>query len=157
LAVYGLRASEVASLHLEDVDWRADQVRVAQSKGRRRLLLPLVTEAGEAILSYLRNGRPTSRHREIFVRHQAPYSPVKSPAIYRIVRKAIDRAGVETARRGPHVFRHGRATTWIRGGWSLKAIGDLLGHRSEDTTRVYCKLAIEDLRAVALDAPETGG
>jgi site-specific recombinase XerD len=154
LSIYGLRASEVAALRLDDVDWKIDQIQIAQSKGRRKLVLPLVSEAGDAILAYIRDGRPMSQHRELFIRHKAPYSRMTSPAVYQIVRKAIDRAGVESLRRGPHLFRHTRATAWIRGGWSLKAVGDLLGHRCADTTRIYAKVAIEDLREVALNVPE---
>jgi site-specific recombinase XerD len=154
LSIYGMRASEVAALRLDDVDWKIDQIQIAQSKGRRKLVLPLIPEAGDAILAYIRDGRPMSQHRELFIRHKAPYSRMTSPAVYQIVRKALDCAGVESLRRGPHLFRHTQATAWIRGGWSLKAVGDLLGHRCADTTRIYAKVAIEDLREVALDVPE---
>ena len=92
LSVYGLRASEVAALRLDDVDWKIDQVQITQSKGRRKLVLPLVPEAGDAILAYIRDRRPMSQHRELFIRHTAPYSRMTSSAVYQIVRKAIDRA-----------------------------------------------------------------
>jgi site-specific recombinase XerD len=155
LATYGLRAGEVARLRLDDIDWRTSLLRLRRAKVGGELCLPLTAAVGNALLAYLRGGRPPTPHREIFVRHDAPHTPFRqSSAIYQIVRHAFDHSGLAAPHRGPHVLRHARATALVRQGCSLKVVGDLLGHRHPDSTLPYTKLAIEDLREVALDVPE---
>ncbi len=155
LATYGLRAGEVARLRLDDIDWRAAVLRLRRAKVSGELCLPLTAAVGNALLAYLRGGRPPTPHREIFVRHDPPHTPFRqSSAIYQIVRQAFDRIGLAAPHRGPHVLRHARATALVRQGCSLKVVGDLLGHRHPDSTLPYTKLAIEDLREVALEVPE---
>ena len=155
LAVYGLRAREVADLRLDDVDWRAGIVRVQRSKTARPLVLPLTAAVGRALVTYLRRGRPCTDAREIFVRHDGrPIRFQKSGPVYAIVRRAFDHAGIRSARRGPHVLRHALATHLVQRGFALKVASDLLGHQHPDSTLPYTKLAIEDLREVALDVPE---
>lgn len=155
LAVYGLRAREVADLRLDDIDWRAGIVRVQRSKTARPLVLPLTAAVGRALVTYLRRGRPRTDAREIFVRHDGlPIRFQKSGPVYAIVRRAFDHAGIRSARRGPHVLRHALATHLVQRGFALKVASDLLGHQHPDSTLPYTKLAIEDLREVALDVPE---
>lgn len=156
LSKYGLRAGEVTALRLEDMDWRQDVIRIRHTKTCAVTKLPIVPEVGEAILEYLEKGRPTTTAREIFIRIHAPYRPFKNgSSLYTPVRYRIDTAGVVTAgKRGPHTFRHARAVSMLRAAVPLKDIGDVLGHRSTDSTRVYLKLATDDLRAVALEIPE---
>lgn len=155
LATYGVRAGEVTQLRLDDIDWRTGLLRLRRSKTAGELCLPLTAAVGNALLAYLRRGRPATPHREVFIRHQAPHTPFrKSSAIYQIVRQAFERAGIASPHRGPHVLRHARATSLVRQGCSLKVVGDLLGHRHPDSTLPYTKLALEDLREVALEAPE---
>jgi integrase/recombinase XerD len=121
--------------------------------GQSRARLPLTGEVGEALLNYLRQGRPQTDAREVFIRARAPYRPLSS--LYREVRRRVEAAGVKpSGKSGPHTFRHARAVTLLRAGVSRKLIGDLLGHRSEEATLVYLKLATEDLRAIALEIPE---
>lgn len=155
LAVYGLRAREVVDLRIDDLDWRAGVLRVQRSKINRPLLLPMTTAVGRALIAYLRRGRPPTEAREVFIRHHGP--PVafrKSSTVYGIVRRALDRAQIRSTRRGPHVLRHALATHLVQHGFALKVVGDLLGHQHPDSTLVYTKLAIDDLREVALDVPE---
>ena len=155
LAVYGLRAREVADLRVDDIDWRAGIMRVQRSKTARPLVLPLTAAAGCALVAYLRRGRPRTDAREIFVRHEGlPIRFQKSSTVYAIVRHAFDRAGIRSVRRGPHVLRHALATHLVQRGFALKVASDLLGHQHPDSTLPYTKLAIEDLREVALDVPE---
>lgn len=155
LAVYGLRAREVVDLRLDDLDWRAELLRVQRSKTNRPLLLPLTTAVGRALSAYLRRGRPRTEARAVFIRHDgAPVAFRKSSTIYGIVRRALDRAQIRSPRRGPHVLRHALATHLVQQGFALKVVGDLLGHQHPDSTLVYTKLAIDDLREVALDVPE---
>jgi integrase/recombinase XerD len=153
LATYGLRASEIMALRLDDIDWRGAILRVTRPKVRRQLLLPLLEPVAAALVAYLRDGRPVSGDRRIFRRCHAPAGPLTNSAVYALVRKAIRAAGITAPHRGPHVFRHARATSLLRRGASLKTIGDLLGHRVPDATAIYCKLAVDDLRMVALEIP----
>lgn len=153
LATYGLRAGEIRNMRIEDIDWRAEVVRVRHSKTQACTLLPLMESVGEAILTYLRTGRPTTDAREIFIRTRAPYR--KLDKLYSLVRRRLRDAGVKPLGKcGPHIFRHARATELLRAAVPKKVIGDLLGHRSTGSTDPYLKLATEDLRAVALDVPE---
>lgn len=152
LATYGLRAGEIRNMRIEDIDWRAEVVRVRHSKTQTYTLLPLLEPVGEAILAYLRSGRPATDAREIFIRTRAPYR--KLDKLYSLVRRRLRDAGVKPLGKcGPHTFRHARATELLRAAVPKKVIGDLLGHRSTGSTDPYLKLATEDLRAVALDVP----
>lgn len=154
LATYGLRASEIAELRLEDIQWRLGTLRVRQGKVRRDLVLPLVEPVTSAIIAYLRDGRPATGARHLFRKCTAPDGPLSRTVVYGIVRKALVSAGIRAKHWGPHMFRHARATSLLRRGVPLKVIGDLLGHRVPEATSLYCKLAVEDLREAALEIPE---
>lgn len=152
LATYGLRSSEVRNLRLDDIDWRAESIRVRHTKTRACSFLPLMAPVGEAVLAYLRSGRPETDAREIFIRTRAPYR--KLGMLGSAVRRRLRSAGVEPpGKSGPHIFRHARAVAMLRGSVPQKVIGDLLGHRLTESTTPYLKLATEDLRAIALDVP----
>jgi len=155
LATYGLRAAEIVRLHLDDIDWRRDVLRVRHSKTGTYSELPLLREPGEAVLRYLEKGRPPSAHREVFLRIHAPHRPFKHGSILNGVTSARLRAAGITpqGRKGPHAFRHARAVSLLRSGVPLKVIGDLLGHRSAAATAEYLKLATKDLRAIGLELP----
>ena len=155
LANYGVRAGEIAALRLEDVDWRKEAIRIRHQKTGVTSFLPLLPEVGEAILDYLRQVRPQVSFREIFIRSRAPYRPFRDgSSLYGLVRCRLDAAEVSPqGKRGPHTFRHARAVSMIRASIPLKNIGDVLGHRASDSTFVYLKLAIEDLRAIAVEIP----
>ena len=155
LATYGLRAGEVVRLRLEDIDWRHECLHVRQSKTGRTTVLPLLAPVGDAILAYLREGRPTTAAREVFLRAQAPIQPFRrGSSLYAIVARRLPKAGVRPAgKRGPHTFRHAHAVRLLRAAVPLKAIGDLLGHTTTASTAIYLKLATEDLREVGLDVP----
>jgi integrase/recombinase XerD len=155
LATYGLRAGEVARLRLEDVDWRGDRLWIRHTKTGARSCLPLIPAVGDALLDYLRQGRPATAAREVFIHMKAPYTAfARGSSLYPIVRKRLAAAGAEPdGKKGPHTFRHARAASLLRASVSTKAIGDLLGHRSAASTAPYLKLATEDLRAVALELP----
>ncbi len=152
LATYGLRSSEVRNLRLDDIDWRAESIRVRHTKTRACSFLPLMEPVGEAVLAYLRSGRPETDAREIFIRTRAPYR--KLGMLASAVRRRLRDAGVKPpGKSGPHIFRHARAVEMLRASVPQKVIGDLLGHRSTEATAPYLKLATEDLRAIALDVP----
>lgn len=152
LARLGLRACEVASLTLEDIDWQAGHISVHGKNSHRRL--PLPTEVGEAIAAYLRDGRPKTNSRAVFIRACAPVGPFKeSTTISAAVARALARAGIDTPRKGAHQLRHSLATDLLGKGASLSEIGELLGHRSPKTTAIYAKVDLAALRALALAWP----
>ncbi len=155
LATYGMRAGEITRLQLNDIDWRTDRIFVCHTKTGSRSILPLMPAVGEAVLAYLRRGRPSTNVREIFIRMRAPYLGFESgSSLYTSTRRRLDAVGVQPdGKRGPHAFRHARAVSLLRDGTPMKIIGDVLGHRSASSTSVYLKLAIEDLRDVALEIP----
>lgn len=154
LTTYGLRAGEVARLTLDDIDWRKETIHIAPGKTGRDLWLPLTAGVGKAILAYLKDRRPSSKYREIFLLTCAPWTPLKSGNIAYVVNRHIKLAGLDPPRHGPHLLRHSFATRLIRAGASLKEIGDLLGHRDPESTHTYTKTATDQLREVALEIPE---
>jgi site-specific recombinase XerD len=149
-ASYGLRGCEVRALCLDDIDWSCDEIIVFASKTGRSRRLPLIRPAGEAILDYLREERPPSRRREIFLSMRPPHAPLCSK-LNRWLADRLKDAGIERPRGGAHILRHSLAVHMLRGGQTLKDIGDVLGHRSPETTFIYTKLHVDDLRTVALD------
>jgi integrase/recombinase XerD len=155
LAVYGLRAGEVAHLKLSDVDWHAETLSIHHSKTGAHTLLPLMDQASEALFQYLRDGRPKAAAvRTVFVRTRAPYGSLSSDGISSAVCRRMKAAGVTpVGKHGPHLFRHARAVSMLRASIPSKIIGDVLGHRSTEATIPYLKLATEDLRSVALEVP----
>ncbi len=155
LSTYGLRDGEITHLRLDDIDWRAEALRIRHSKTGSHSLLPLMEPVGAALINYLRRGRPKTDAREIFIRTRAPYRPLSG--VYSEVRRRLEAAHVKPhGKRGPHIFRHARAVSLLRSSVPRKVIGDLLGHRSAESTNAYLKLAIEDLRAIALEIPGQG-
>lgn len=155
LTTYGLRAGEITTLCLEDIDWQRSVLRVRHSKTGAHSELPLLPGPGDAILDYLRRGRPDTTLRELFMRSRAPYRGfVTGSSLYTPMRRRLTAAGVSPpGKKGPHAFRHARAVSLLRSAVPLKVIGDVLGHQSVDSTAAYLKLATEDLRAVALEIP----
>jgi len=153
LARLGLRSGEVASLELDDIDWKAGRLSVRGKSGRRSDL-PLPTDVGKAIVAYLRRGRPTSTSRRVFLRARAPVRGFLSQcAIGSVVKHRLERAGIVAPAKGAHQFRHALATGMLRQGASLAEIGEVLGHRNPDTTRIYAKVDLDRLRTLALPWP----
>ena len=155
LATYGMRAGEVMRLRLEDIDWRAERIRVRQSKTRIESFLPLVAPVAEAVLNYLELGRPQTHHREVFLRARAPRGPLSTvSSLATIIRRRLQEAAiVVNGRHGSHAFRFARALSLLRASVPLKWIGDVLGHVTASSTQTYLRLATDDLRALSLEVP----
>jgi integrase len=155
LSTYGLRAGEITELRLEDIDWTHDRLRILHSKTGVHSELPLLPAVGEALLDYLRTGRPQSEHREVFLCAVAPYRPIPEGSnLYAQLSNRIKVAGVTPkGRKGPHAFRHAKAAALLRESVPIKVIGDVMGHRSVQSTTVYLKLDLEELRQVAVPIP----
>lgn len=154
LARLGLRAHEIIALQLEDCDWDEGHLRV-RSKCRREQLLPIPADVGAAIAAYLRQGRPQSSSRQLFLRSMAPIRGLmpSSDGIGTIVRHALDRAGVDAPHRGSHQFRHALAVRMLQRGASLTEIGEVLRHQSPQTTSIYARVDIAALRPLAQPWP----
>ena len=153
LARLGLRACEVVNLGLEDIDWEAGTITI-QGKSNHHNCLPLPQDVGEAIVEYLRRGRPECSSRKVFVRAVAPNRELtSSSAITCIVKRYLLQASLHPARMGAHVLRHSLATRMIRGGNTLDEIGDILGHQFRTSTEIYAKVAITSLRKLARPWP----
>jgi integrase/recombinase XerD len=149
----GLRAREVAGLTLDDLDWRAGEL-VVRGKGGRQDRLPLPADVGEAIASYLQHGRPASDRREVFLRARAPYEPIASGTVSSTVRRACRRAGI--AEVGAHRLRHTTACEMVQAHVPLERIGQVLRHRSLQSTAIYARVDLDQLRLLAQPWPKGG-
>jgi len=153
LARLGLRAGEIKALTLGDIDWQEGLITV-RGKAGRYSQLPLPADVGEAIADYLRNARPKAESRCVFLRSRAPAGTFRGEsAIAGIVKNALERAGIEAPRKGAHQFRHGLASQMLRQGATLSEIGELLRHRSPQTTAIYAKVDLVSLATLALPWP----
>lgn len=149
LARLGLRASEVAHLSFEQIDWAGGRLTVA-GKSRREERLPLTQEVGDAIIAYIERARPeVAATARVFLTDAAPIVPLSRVAVKCIVRRALGRAGVDSPHRGAHVLRHSAATAMLRHGVSLAGIGAVLRHRSPSMTALYAKVDISLLSEIA--------
>jgi len=149
----GLRASEVARLALDDINWRAGEI-VVHGKGGRQDSLPIPWDVGEAIAGYLQRGRPASGRREVFLRALAPAGPLGRGGVSWIVRRACQRAGVPEV--GAHRLRHTAAGQMVAAGVPLPEIGQVLRHRSAASTAVYARVDLGALRVLAQPWPGGG-
>jgi integrase/recombinase XerD len=153
MATYGLRACDVVALTLDDIHWRAGCIRIYQHKTGQPLELPLTDEVGAALYDYLRNVPRYGSYRHLFLRLKAPGGILKSTAVIEAFQAWSRRSGLDIPFKGVHCLRHSYALHLLRHGLPLKTIGDLLGHRSLESTAAYLCLALEDLREVALPVP----
>ena len=153
LARLGLRAGEIVGLVFEDLDWEAGEISI-RAHGTRSDRLPIPQDVGAALAEYLQHTRPVSTSRRVFLRLRAPHRGFAgSQAICCIVRRALDRAGLNPAHKGAHLLRHSVATQMLRTGASLAEIGEILRHRHPQTTMIYAKVDLDLLRPLALPWP----
>jgi site-specific recombinase XerD len=150
LVTYGLRGREIAALTLDDIDWKRERLAIPERKAGHSTAFPLSTVVGEAVLDYLRHGRPTTTDRHVFFRAVAPWRPIGSAAVSSLARGHLLRTGVKVPRPGSHTLRHSAVQRLVDANFDLKTIGDFIGHRSARSTEVYAKVAVEALREVAL-------
>jgi len=157
IARLGLRAGEIVALELGDINWRASELTI-RGKGQFCDRLPLPQCVGEALAVYLKNDRPKCSTRRVFVRTRAPYRGLKnSSTVSTIVRRTLEKSGLNTPSKGAHLLRHSLATNMLRKGASMTEIGELLRHRSPNSTEIYAKVDIEGLRSIVRIWPEKGG
>lgn len=149
LVTYGLRACEVAALTLDDIDWRNERFKIRERKAGNSTTYPLSAVVGAAIIDYVKNGRPDTKERPVFLRTCAPLVPIGSAAVTCRAAHYIRQAGIRVPRPGSHTLRHSCVQRLVNAHFSLKHIGDYVGHRDPASTQIYGKVAIEQLREVA--------
>ncbi len=149
LTIYGFRAGEVVRLRLNDLDWEHELLTVRRSKSGRSHIYPFSRVVGAALIRYLREARPPAPLREVFVTRRPPFRPMDRGTLYLIVARRLRAVNPSLVHYGPHALRHACATHLLEQGLSLKEIGDHLGHRHADTTRIYAKVDFARLRQVA--------
>jgi integrase len=156
-ARYGLRPCDIRQLRLEDLLWRDGVLSIRQVKTGRLLTLPLLQDVTDALIAYLREGRPATASRHVFVRHRAPFEPFAAANnLTAIMRRALQRAGLDQrpGRRGLYLFRHTLANRLLTAGCSMKSIGDVLGHASTEATMEYASIDLAALRRVSVSELE---
>lgn len=158
MAHYGLRPSEVVTLRMNSIDWGAAVLHVVQCKTRSDLFLPLAPQTLHILRRYFDRERLAhgTEHPELFLRARCPSGPIERWAIGDIFKKRVREAGIELPGRNVYRLRHTFAMRLLTRGVGVKAIGDLLGHRSLESTCAYLRLDVEMLRGVALEVPRPG-
>ena len=150
LGTYGLRSREIAALTLDHIDWKRERLSVPGRKGGHSTAFPLSSSVGEALVDYLQHGRPQSAERHVFFMAFAPVRPISHTAVSKLATKYLLKAGIQVPRPGSHTLRHSCVQRLVDADFSLKTIGDFVGHRSPKTTEIYTKVAVESLREIAL-------
>ncbi len=150
LSTYGLRGCEVAALTLDDLDWRNDRLKIRDRKAGNTTTYPLSAAVGAAIIDYVKNARAATADRHVFLRTCAPLVPIGSAAVTARATHFIQKAGIQVPRPGSHTLRHSCVQRLLNAHFSLKHIGNYIGHRNASSTQIYGKIAIEQLREMAL-------
>ena len=150
LVTYGLRGREVAALTLDDIDWKRERLAIPERKAGHSTAFPLSASVGDALVDYLRAGRPQTGSRRVFFRAVAPVEPFTPAAVSARARHYLIKAGIDVPRPGSHTLRHTCVQRLVDADFALKTIGDFVGHRSAKSTEIYAKIAVEPLREVAL-------
>ncbi len=159
-ARYGMRPSDICGLRIDHIRWREQRIVFVQSKTQKPLELPLLADVDDALVDYLRNGRPNCDDRQIFVRHRVPFASfARTNNLWPVMARAFKAAGIEppAGHRGLYLLRHSAATRMQSQGVPFDTISDVLGHASVDTTRIYAQVDLAGLQSVALSAGEVSG
>jgi len=151
----GIRASDIRLLQFHDLDWDHNIIHIIQCKTNQKIELPLLNIIGEAIIDYIRNGRPKSESKTIFLTAIPPFTPISIPGISNIVSRIINKAGIDTKSRhhGSHCLRHSLATRLLEQGTTLPVISEALGHSNTQSTMIYLNVDVNGLLRCSLDVP----
>jgi site-specific recombinase XerD len=158
-AKLGLRASDIVKLQFNNIDWTQNIIKLTQYKTCRPLELPLLPEVGNAIIDYLRYGRPESNSPYIFLISHSPYTELLASSLTSNVRRIFACADIDTRHKksGPHALRHSLAGLLLEKQTTLPVISEILGHKSSETTRCYLRIDLKSLRHCALEVPMVSG
>lgn len=153
----GLRASDICRLKFENINWKKNMIRIKQTKTARTVELPLLTEVGNAIIDYLKYGRPESVLPYIFLCMGQPYGKLKEPTLHSIVTFYLKRAKIDNLdkkKHGPHALRHSLACSLLEQKTPLPVISEVLGHSSTESTKTYLRIDLDSLRQCSLEVPD---
>lgn len=154
LAAYlGLRSSDICNLQFDNIDWESNSINIVQLKTDHPLNLPLLPEVGNAIIDYLKHGRPQSNDPHVLLIANPPYYPMQSTGVYQVVSQAFKRAGVDVScrRHGAHSLRHSLASRMLEGQTAMPVISEALGHTDTNSTMYYLRVDITSLKACRMD------
>lgn len=151
----GLRASDIAHLSFDNIDWEKSSITLSQFKTGQVVELPMLTNVGESIIDYLKYGRKKSNSKRIFLYTRAPFTFISGCAVSSAIRRIINASGVDVTGRkhGPHSLRHSLASRFLENQESIPVISEALGHQSSTTTMSYLRIDVESLRKCALNVP----
>jgi Site-specific recombinase XerD len=151
----GLRASDIAGLEFSNIDWDESMITLIMKKTKKQITLPLLADVGNAIIDYLRHGRPQSTLQKVFLSSRAPYVAATKEMVCSAIDKVILESGIDTQGKhhGPHALRHSLASAMLDKGTQIPVISESLGHRSTETTLTYLKIDIKSLLKCALPVP----
>lgn len=153
----GLRSSDICQLKFSELDWKQNRILLKQKKTGAQIELPLLSDVGEAIIDYLKYGRPQSELPYVFLKHVPPYDGVTGAAFTNAIKTGMRRAGIThqgNRKHGPHALRHSLATVLLEQNTPLPVITGILGHKNPETTKMYLAIDLTSLRKCALDVPE---
>ena len=154
LTSYGLRAREIAAMQLDHIDWQQARLHITARKGGHSTIYPLSAGVGEAIIDYLRFGRPDVEHRDLFIITKTPYTPISHYCVSQRAGLYIRAAGIDVRRPGSHTFRHSCVQRMVDADVPFKVIGDYVGHRVPQSTQIYAKVALHKLRELSVGDAE---
>lgn len=152
----GIRASDICHLTFDNFKWESNTIELKQDKTGKPIVLPLLNDVGEAVIDYVKYGRPAVTVNEIFVRLSAPIGPMQAPTLHSIVTHYLNQAGVQIPKgkkHGPHALRHSLANALLHNDTPMPVISEILGHTDTDTTSIYLKIDVLHLRDYSLDVP----
>lgn len=155
----GLRSSDIRKLRFSNLDWDNNLIVLEQYKTKRPISLPLLADVGNAIIDYIKNGRPQSHSKTVFISHKAPYGEITAGCVNMAVADAVNKSGVDCTSRhqGPHALRHSFATAMLNDGTGLPVISEVLGHEDTQSTMYYLGVNVSQLIECSLDVPIIGG
>ena len=152
----GLRSSDIVNLKFSNIDWESSQITLIQQKTNTPVTLTLLKDVGEAIINYIKNGRPEVDTPYIFIRENPPYTQLYAASLYTIVDGYLKRAKIKIPagkKHGPHALRHSLATRLLENNIPIATIKEILSHQSTQTTKAYLKIAQKQLLQCALEVP----
>ena len=158
-AQYGWRSADITGFRLDQIDWEKNVIRFSQQKTGFPVEYPLLASVGNAVIDYLRHGRPKSERKEIILSaEKSKYGqPLKSPTIHSIVSRYMEKANItgwKEKKHGAHSLRHSLASNLLKKNVSIPIISTVLGHQQTETTKAYMKVDTENLKSCTLKMPE---
>ncbi len=152
----GMRSGDISNLKFENIHWDKNELVFIQEKTGYPQTLPLPNDVGEAIVSYLQNGRPFSDEKYIFLKSNAPFTPLSAAALHPIMKKYAQLAKIKNdppRKYGLHAFRHSLASNLLNNNTPLPVISEILGHQKTETTSIYAKVDVNSLSKCTLEIP----